>query len=423
MKNTLCCFVAVLLLASCASTKNRKIRKEIGRELNDRLLDNQFTGFLVMDATTKDTIFCKNHLKYFTPASNTKIFTLYTSLQVLPEKVPALKYLVQGDTLFIQGTGDPTLLHPHFQDSTAIDFLKNYEHIALYLNNFNTAKFGAGWAWDDYPYYYQVERSGFPLYGNVVTVFGKDSIQAIPAYFKNNIVAMEYPINREADRNLFYYAADRTDTLTVPFRVDSSLTRVLLETVLKKKVQIINEFPEGDKELLFSVISDSVNKRMMVESDNFLAEQLLILAASSLSDTLDGFRAQEYILENQLSDLQHPPRWVDGSGLSRYNLFTPQSMVHVLQKLFDELPRDRLFTLFPAGGVSGTLEDWYTGDDQPYIYAKSGSLGNNYCLSGYLITHTGKTLIFSFMNNHFLRPSSEIKKRMEAILELLRDTY
>jgi len=161
---------------------------------------------------------------------------------------------------------------------------------------------------------------------------------------------------------------------------------------------------------------------MMIESDNFLAEQLLLLCSSTLSDTLSSSKVREYILENELADLKQQPRWVDGSGLSRYNLFTPESMIHVLSKLYDDIPRERLFDFFPAGG-QGTLKDWYPGKPEPYLFAKTGSVGNNYNISGYLITKSGKILIFSFMNNHFRHPSSEIKKRMQRIFEALRDDY
>ncbi|MBT8211493.1 MAG: D-alanyl-D-alanine carboxypeptidase, partial [Eudoraea sp.] len=92
-------------------------------------------------------------------------------------------------------------------------------------------------------------------------------------------------------------------------------------------------------------------------------------------------------------------------------------------KLYKQIPRKRLFELLPAGGSSGTLEDWFPGDPKPYIFAKSGPLGNNYNLSGYLITRKGKTLIFSFMNNHFRQPTSEIKLQMQEYLEWVRDTY
>ena len=162
---------------------------------------------------------------------------------------------------------------------------------------------------------------------------------------------------------------------------------------------------------------------MMLVSDNFLAEQILMLVSSTLSDTLSSEKVREYILKNQLSDLKQKPRWVDGSGLSRYNLFTPTSFVQVLTKLYNEIPHERLFNLFPVGGESGTLKKYYQGKTKPYIYAKSGTVGNNYNLSGYLLTNSGKTLIFSFMNNHFKKPIPEIKKHMQSVFEYLRDNY
>ncbi|WFO18127.1 D-alanyl-D-alanine carboxypeptidase [Cellulophaga baltica 4] len=95
----------------------------------------------------------------------------------------------------------------------------------------------------------------------------------------------------------------------------------------------------------------------------------------------------------------------------------------MLKKIYMEQSQERIFDLFPAGGVSGTLTNWYGGINEPYLYAKSGSLGNVYCLSGYLRTKSGKTLIFSIMNNHYKQPTEEIKKRMQLVFENLRDHY
>ena len=162
---------------------------------------------------------------------------------------------------------------------------------------------------------------------------------------------------------------------------------------------------------------------MMEVSDNFLAEQLLILASSTLSDTLNSSKARDFILEKQLKDLNQKPRWVDGSGLSRYNLFTPISFVEVLTKMYKKIPRERLFSFFNVEGKSEILKTGFSDEKAPYIYAKSGTLGNNYNLSGYLITDTNKVLIFSFMNNHFMHPNSKIKEQMLVIFEYIRDNY
>lgn len=421
MKRITLYFFFFSLIVGCSSTK-LAVQKSTPTIFESKFYDNQFTGFLVVNPQNSDTLFNYNAKKYFTPASNTKIFTLFTGLQQLSDSIPAFKYVETKDTLYVEGTGDPTLLHSHFEYNKAIDFLKKYENIVLYLGNFQEEKYGPGWAWEDYHYYFQPEKGAFPLYGNVASLYNSRGIQSTPSYFKDSVIALNSKQNRKLEENHFYFSPSRKDTLEVPFRTDNTLTKILLENALQKKVSLTQQMPPGEKIVRYSVPSDSVFKRMMHESDNFLAEQLLLVVSSTLSDTLSSSKVREYILENELADLKQAPRWVDGSGLSRYNLFTPESMVHVLTKMHRNIPRKRLFNFFPAGG-QGVLKNWYSGDPEPYLFAKTGSVGNNHNVSGYLRTKSGKTLIFSFMNNHFRHPSSEVKKQMEQIFEEIRDNY
>ncbi len=410
------------MVVGCSSAK-RSTYTKIKGVFESGAFDNQFTGFILIDPETKDTLYTINSAKYFTPASTTKIFTLFAALKLLPDSIPSLKYSVQNDTIYVQGTGDPSQMHSYLKDSTLVDFLKQYENIALHLDNFEDEKFGPGWAWDDYHWYYSAERSALPLYGNVLTVKNGEPIDVQPQYFKDSIVHIDHKVNREMQKNTFYFNPTKKDTIEIPLVMSTKLTKRLLEKELQKDIHLISKMPETPLDIVYGIPSDSIYIRMMEVSDNFLAEQLLILAPSTLSDTLNSNKARKYVLENHLSELRQPPRWVDGSGLSRYNLFTPESMVYVLHKLYQETPKERLFQFFPTGGVSGTLEDWYPDNPYPYIYAKTGSLGNNHNLSGYLLTKSGKMLIFSFMNNHFMESSSEIKKRMQLIFEGIRDTY
>ena len=118
-RNVVVIVFLVLLCFGCASTKSKKILSSFENDT----FKNQFTGLLIVDTKTKDTIISSNANKYFIPASTSKIFTFYTSKKLLPSRIPTLKYVETRDSLFIEGTGDPTWLHPYFMDSTAINFL------------------------------------------------------------------------------------------------------------------------------------------------------------------------------------------------------------------------------------------------------------------------------------------------------------
>ena len=165
-----------------------------------------------------------------------------------------------------------------------------------------------------------------------------------------------------------------------------------------------------DAKTFFNTPVDSVYKVMMQESDNFLAEQLLLMCSATISDSLSIQPAMRLMQQSYLSDLPDRLAWVDGSGLSRYNLFTPRSIVAIWKKIYQKVPRERLFPLLATGGVNGTVANWYKAE-QPYFFGKTGTLANNHSLSGYLITRSGKTLIFSFMNSHYLASTSDYPEK------------
>tara|TARA_R110000764_G_scaffold219818_2_gene307936 strand:+ start:11357 stop:12640 length:1284 start_codon:yes stop_codon:yes gene_type:complete len=411
-------FMFIFLLTGCNS-----IKKTLNSQLRNKLLENSFHGLVIIDADTKKEIYSHNGGKYFTPASNTKIATFYTGLKLLPKNVPTLKYVVANDTLFIEGTGDPSWLHPYFKDSTAIHWLRNQFTIALYTKNHTENRFGPGWAWEDYDTYFSPEKSAIPLYGNVVTISNNERLEISPKAFFNQTQIKDTTIKREEFHNQFYISPTEKDTLEIPFVSSDSLTQQLLESALGKKIILSDHFPEGVIHTVYGIETDSIFKRMLFKSDNFLAEQLLLTASATVSDTLSTKRVINFMLQNHLKDLEHQPRWVDGSGLSRYNLFTPRSFVQILQKLHNEVPEKRLFGIFPMWGPDSTVETWEDPTTEPFLFAKSGSVGNNYNLSGYLKTKSGKLLIFSFMNNHFRIPSSEIRETMYTTLKNIYENY
>ena len=110
--------IIMLLLNSCAA---HKIEKELGKqgEKND-----YFRGLVVYNTKTGKEIINYNGNKYFTPASNTKLFTFYTAYKTFRDSVTGLQYTRKRDSLIIKGTADPTFLYG-FEESKTLDFLKN----------------------------------------------------------------------------------------------------------------------------------------------------------------------------------------------------------------------------------------------------------------------------------------------------------
>src|SRR5688500_7907049 len=161
--------LALAFLYSCSPISPARLKKSFNAT-EERFKDH--TGFVLYDPDKGKTIFDFNGSRYFTPASNTKIFTFYAALKILGDSVPALEYVHRNDSLIFWGTGDPSFLYKEvFYDSTVYDFLSDSED-ELYFSsaNFYTPHFGEGWAWDDYNSGYSAERSAFPVYGNIVSI-------------------------------------------------------------------------------------------------------------------------------------------------------------------------------------------------------------------------------------------------------------
>jgi D-alanyl-D-alanine carboxypeptidase/D-alanyl-D-alanine-endopeptidase (penicillin-binding protein 4) len=84
------CFLVLTTLHLYAG----KIRKHKIKKLfkHSQIVKDHFTGFALYDMDSRKMIYGLNADKYFTPASNTKLFTFYTCLKMLGDSIPALRY-------------------------------------------------------------------------------------------------------------------------------------------------------------------------------------------------------------------------------------------------------------------------------------------------------------------------------------------
>ena len=416
--------VFLLTLGSCKLIESFSIAGKVGKEINrSEVFSKYFTGLSVYDPMTGESVIDINADKYFTPASNIKILTLATYLELGLDSIPS--FWVHPDQS-ITPLGDPTFLHPDFPSQPAFTNIKKIPGRNLVVRiPLKTSSYGPGWAWDDYHYNFQPERSSFPIYGNVLRVQLKNNtLNVSPSFFTPYIDTASTNPSRLHKFNLFNIPQSKlrdTTELEIPFITEEELLEVLLTDTLYKSIEF-SAFSGGQiTDTVYNQSAKSVMALMMQRSDNFIAEQLLINA-----QLITGRSSIESMLyyTNSTVFQDTPDRliWVDGSGLSRYNMVTPRSMVAVLEKIRNKLTWNEIQYIFPTGGVSGTIRNWYQ-SESPYVFAKTGTLRHNHNLSGFLKTRSDRILIFSFMNNHYPFSNGEVKREMEKILTYIRDNY
>ena len=84
-------FFGIISLASCSVSRN--IQQLADKNLfNDSVLADAHTGIAVFDAEANKFIYNYQADKYFVPASNTKIISLYAGMKYLPDSIIGLLY-------------------------------------------------------------------------------------------------------------------------------------------------------------------------------------------------------------------------------------------------------------------------------------------------------------------------------------------
>jgi D-alanyl-D-alanine carboxypeptidase/D-alanyl-D-alanine-endopeptidase (penicillin-binding protein 4) len=441
-----------LLLSSCS------IEKQLSRSAKSDVLDNAalktaHIGISIFDPSENKYLYNYQGDKYFVPASNTKIPTCYAAMKYLGDSLVGIKYQVINDSFVkITSTGDPSFLHPNFKTHPVYDFLNRFRYISFSPPYFNEDFMGSGWTWNDYKEYYSAQRSDFPIYGNVITATwaGADSIVISPQTFQSSaskfgFIRSGFSVEKLWDTNVLIFHPGNILSKEIPFRPDFPTIQSLMVDTLKSYVnqnfdsppmnwfdslefrsgQQTGKIPNSGEKVvqkyLYSQPTDSLLKPMMHRSDNFFAEQSLLMVSNEMLGVMNDNKIIDTLLKTDFKDLPQKPRWADGSGLSRYNLFTPQDFVAILNKMKNEFGMDRIKVIFPTGG-EGTISSYYKADSG-YIYGKTGTLSGVVAFSGFLYTKKGKLLIFSTLVNNHQASATDVRRAIEKFLQGIRNSY
>lgn len=424
-KHLLSLFFWAMMIQTSFGQLSRTAYLSLEKALGEQSFFNgHLNGFYLYDLDSQRVIFEKNSQINFIPASTTKLFTLFASLVILQDSTQTLRYISQGDTLKIWGSGDPSWKYKDFYQPDFQKIIGSHSIILYSDANQVSPAFGYGWQWDDYYFDYSAERSSLPIYGNLVEV-KKGSIGPIlfPNQFELKTTStIQKEIERDFHSNQFFYNPKTYlgREKYLPFLTSGTLTAELASEITGKTwIYRPDSLPQNHLSWRGSPLFPLLQE-MMYESDNFIAEQMLWMISDRLFQTLDTERAIDFIKKTYLSDLPDSPKWVDGSGLSRHNLFTPRSMGTLVEKLYRILPENQLIELLPTGGKTGTLKNSYQAST-PYIFAKTGTMSNNFSLVGLIRGKSGKLYAFSFMNSNYLYGASVVRKEVEKVMVQLRD--
>jgi len=380
-----------------------------------------------------------------------------------------------------QATGDPTFLHPDFKNQPVFDFLKKASTLNHQLGFadaiWEESHWGSGWSWSDYNASFMAERSSMPIYGNLIEIKINElkdrnitdnniSISKQIKLFKTQTFLFDSLTNKyiisltdeellskepkiEIDRDfrenkfLVKKSFQKFENKSIPFITEGTFTfqsilyndfKIKFGTLHRKisdsaKTSYTFFYPDFFKrnvqiktwKVLHSQPTDSLLKLMMHHSDNFFAEQSLLMVSNEMLGVMNDEKIIDTLLKTDFKDLPQKPRWADGSGLSRYNLFTPQDFISILNKMKNEFGMERIKVILPTGG-EGTISSYYK-TDSGYIYGKTGTLSGVVAFSGFLYTKKGKLFIFSTLVNNHQASATEVRRAVEKFLDGIRARY
>ncbi|MEY3114273.1 MAG: D-alanyl-D-alanine carboxypeptidase/D-alanyl-D-alanine-endopeptidase [Bacteroidota bacterium] len=420
-------FIAVATVMILSACSVRQAQKTL---LNSEGVKGAHVGIAIYNDSKEQWLSKYQSDHYFTPASNVKILATYLGLQFLGDSLPGWKMAENADTLFLMPLGDPSFMHPEFKYQPVVDIIKNTnKQVVIVGNNQDQFEiFGSGWSWADYAEDYQPERSRMPIYGNVVHFYQSNKkLEAIkPFYFFKDIVdlgkAEEKNWSRSRTGNRFFTTNENNKSkyFQVPFsQEDMPMVKALelLNDTLGKKISFQKQstLPATSYKTIKTVPTDSLLKIMMLRSDNFYADQIVLMASEQLFGKMDDAALLDSTKKLFFADLPQKMRWADGSGLSRYNLNTPENYIAILQQMHSKFGEARVKNIFEKGG-EGTISAYYK-NFPGTMYAKTGTLGGQVALSGFIYTPKQQKLYFSVLvANHMSPSSTQVRRAVETYL-------
>ncbi len=476
-----CFFLIGILAPGCSSTRslrqesNRQqplvlLKQQIDAALQDSSLTQSTTGIKVVSLVSGEILYQKDSARLFHPASNMKLLTTAAALNRLgpgfkfrttlaADSVSFADSTITGN-LYLKGFADPLLTDADLRRMIAQLHEKGIRQVtgnlvcdATYLD---TLRLGVGWMWDDVNGSDWAPISALTVNHNTVRVIVSPAAKAgdrptvrldPPTAFMpiENYASTVDSTDTLALRN---FAVERhwqipRDILTLRGGieigsqprsreidvVDPALYTgtVVSELLRDAGVALYGKVIKGaqpDSTLAvadhFSDTLGEIVTKINKPSDNLYAEMLLkTLAAESKGPpgtAANGIAIVKEVLHEAGIDT-NLLYLVDASGVSRYNLISPDQMIKLLIKMHEDFAIQAEFKAsLPIAAIDGTLQNRMKETAAAAkLRAKTGSLRGVSTLAGYTTTAEGELIAFSIMMQHFVGPTRLIRNVQDRI--------
>lgn len=403
--------------------------------------------------------------RFFVPASTLKLVTTAAALTELGPDYYMQTLILGTDptdeytTLQLLGAGDPSFEDAGVEQLAEQLVQEGVNQVDVLYGNealFPGEAVNPNWEWEDVQAGYgapvnalilNLNEIGFSLHpqalGEPLRVVWEDPQQTIGWSIENysTTVTADEPeflrVGRELGRpvlrvwgQLIENSASEPVSIAEPHPGQAfldALQGALMERgIVVQQTQLATPPAEYSWQVLATVESPSLAELLKPTnqaSTNVYAEALLKTLGAQSSDADDateaGIEVVRQVLQGWGIDTDSIVM-VDGSGLARKNLITPETLVEVLRAMARSPHADVYQDSLAIAGVTGTLRNRL--QDTPAegrLYGKTGAISRNFALAGYLNPDGDFPLAFSlFLNNVDIR-GSEARRIIDDIVLLI----
>ena len=391
-------FFLLLINSISLCTSKEELKKRIENILA-KVPDQTVSAIIVFNPQTQDTIFSENASDTVIPASNTKLFTTATALNlmggdfVLTTKILSVARVRNGvlnGNLYIKGYGNSV-----FTEQDLIEMVKE-------LKNKGIKEITGNVIGDDS--YFDEDYSRDDWINDELTDYRLPPVSALVLDRNRTAVRERVRVRVARRRYRIKYITVYKDVSNPPLFVAQALRAELVRNGIRVTGMAEKGITPNNAGTLAesTILLKDLIKIMDKHSDNFLAECLFkTIGAVSTGEQGNAFYSTQavmrFIKDNGI--FSKGTSLVDGSGLSRYDLVTVGAIGGVLEKMyFDQKNYKDFYNALSIAGVDGTLRYRMSGTPaENNFHGKTGTLNGVSSLSGYLKLANGNDLIISIV--------------------------